>query len=79
MCLNTELDSGRELLSCTLVAFEFHGTFPPVFFGQSFDLPGSESVFGVCQVPPCVRLHLVANKWILVKRFMGRLTSLTMR
>ena len=32
MWINTELGSERELLSCTLVAFEFHGTFPQVFF-----------------------------------------------
>ena len=55
------------------------GLFLRFSFGQSFDLPGSESVFGIAQVPPCVCLHLLSKRWILVKRFMGRLTSLTMR
>ena len=34
-------------------------------------LPGSESVFGIYQGPPCVHTHISKPRWILVKRPMS--------
>ena len=54
----------RESLSCTLLAvlITFMGHFFPVSSGQSFDLPGSESVFGISQDPPmCAGSFLSKN------------------
>ena len=63
MQIDTRVNSEKESLSQALMVVRiiFMQHFFRVSFGQSFDLPGSESVFGISEVFLRVHTHLLTK------------------
>lgn len=55
--LDTWADSGESLESMPPLAVWIMGNFFLVYFGQSFEFAGSQSIFGVSRTLPCVCAH----------------------